>query len=148
MKTRLLASGAERTYALICDPGDSVTECLERFAAQAQLAASRFTAIGAFSSAVLGWFDLGKRDYRRIPIDTQVEVLSLLGDITLDPRGGRQVHAHAVLGTADGSAKGGHLLAATVQPTLEVLITEAPAHLRRRPDAATGLALIDLDQSR
>jgi hypothetical protein len=35
-----------------------------------------------------------------------------------------------------------------VRPTLEVIVTEAPAHLRREHDPATGLALIDLRASR
>jgi predicted DNA-binding protein with PD1-like motif len=36
-----------------------------------------------------------------------------------------------VLGLPDGSARGGHLIAATVWPTLEVVLTESPKHLRR-----------------
>jgi hypothetical protein len=39
---------------------------------------------------------------------------------------------------------GGHLLKATVRPTLEVILVEAPAHLRRRKRADLGIALIDL----
>jgi uncharacterized protein len=31
-----------------------------------------------------------------------------------------------------------------VRPTLEVMIVESPAHLRRTHDEASGLALIDL----
>jgi uncharacterized protein len=55
------------------------------------------------------------------------------------------VHAHVVLGRSDGTAYGGHLLAAHVWPTLEVVVTEEPRHLRRTIDAQTGLALIDLE---
>ena len=54
-------------------------------------------------------------------------------------------HAHVVLGRSDGSAIGGHLVEAHVRPTLEVVLVETPAHLRKRIDAETGLALIDLD---
>ncbi len=55
------------------------------------------------------------------------------------------MHAHAVLGRADGSTVGGHLLEGEVWPTLEVVVSEAPATLRKRVDPETGLALIDLD---
>jgi hypothetical protein len=147
MRTRLLAAGPERTFALVCAAGDDAIASLKRFARTEALAASRITGIGAFSSALLGYFELARKDYRRIPIDGQVEVLSLIGDITLAPDGSHQVHAHVVLGAADGSTRGGHLLGATVDPTLELIITESPAHLRRRTDAATGLALIDLEQA-
>jgi predicted DNA-binding protein with PD1-like motif len=54
------------------------------------------------------------------------------------------VHAHAVLGRRDGSTRGGHLLEGHVRPTLEVMLVESQASLRRRSDPATGLALIDL----
>jgi predicted DNA-binding protein with PD1-like motif len=71
-------------------------------------------------------------------------VLSLVGDIALAD-GEPQVHAHVVLGRADGSTVGGHLLEGRVWPTLEVIVTELPAALRKRHDEQTGLALIDLD---
>jgi predicted DNA-binding protein with PD1-like motif len=92
---------------------------------------------------VLGYFEWQKKDYEKIPIDEQVEVLSLSGDIALD--GARpKVHAHAVLGKRDGSAVGGHLLTATVRPPLEIVLTELPDPLCRRSDPETGLALIKL----
>jgi predicted DNA-binding protein with PD1-like motif len=55
-----------------------------------------------------------------------------------------KVHAHVVVGRQDGQAYGGHLLAARVRPTLEVILVQPPAYLRRRFDPASGLALIDL----
>jgi uncharacterized protein len=53
------------------------------------------------------------------------------------------VHAHVVLGRSDGTALGGHLLEVHVWPTLEVVLDESPAHLRKRSDPETGPALID-----
>lgn len=97
--------------------------------AEQPLGASHFTAIGAFSRAV-------------VDFDEQVEVLSLAGDITIED-GRPKLHAHAVLGTADATAHGGHLVEASVRPTLEIVVTELPRHLRRRFDPASGPALID-----
>jgi len=37
----------------------------------------------------------------------------------------------------------GHLIEGKVRPTLEVILTESPAHLRKRHDLESGLALID-----
>jgi predicted DNA-binding protein with PD1-like motif len=42
----------------------------------------------------------------------------------------------------DFVAKAGHLGEARVRPTLEVIVTESPAHLRKVKDAESGLALI------
>ena len=115
-----------------------------RFCAREKLAAAHFTAIGALRDLTLGYFDWEKKDYKRIPLCEQVEVLSLIGDITLDEKGKHKVHAHIVVGLSDGTARGGHLLEAHVRPTLEVILVESPAHLQRRFDSESGLALIRL----
>ena len=142
MRNKLINDAPERTYALVFETGDDVLPLLLAFAREHHLTASHFSAIGAFQRLTLGYFDWQRKDYLRIPIDEQVEVVSLLGDIAQkddEP----QVHAHVVVGKRDGTAHGGHLLAATVRPTLEVILVEAPAHLARRFDPESGLALID-----
>lgn len=128
------------------ESGDEVVGTLTEFAKRQGLAASHLKAIGALSDVALGFFDWQTKDYRRIELREQVEVLSLLGDIALD-KGEPRLHAHIVVGRADGSAHGGHLLEAHVRPTLEIVLIETPALLRRTYDAASGLALINLEQS-
>ncbi len=100
------------------------------------------TAIGALSDAVLLYFDWGKKAYEKIPVREQVEVAALVGDVADDPNGKPTLHIHIVLGAHDGSAKAGHLGERHVRPTLEVIVTESPAHLRKVKDDETGLALI------
>jgi uncharacterized protein len=143
MKSRLIHEAEQKTFALVFDKEDEVVQELTRFAKEHDLNASQFTAIGAFKSAVLGFFEREEKDYKKIPINEQVEVLSLIGDIALS-RGEPKLHAHVVLGKADGTAHGGHLLEARVWPTLEVVLTESPRYLQRRMDEETGLALIAL----
>jgi predicted DNA-binding protein with PD1-like motif len=132
-----------KTYALVYEKGEEFVSALEHFTEQHKLSASHFTAIGAFSDAVVGFFDRKEMDYLKIPVKEQVEVLSLNGNITLSDKG-YKVHAHAVLGKADGSTIGGHILEAHVWPTLEVMVEESPKHLLRKTDLETGLALLDL----
>ena len=141
MRSKALNESGERTFALIFETGDEALSGITRFAEEHSLAASRFTAIGAFSSAVLGYFDWEKKDYERICIDEQVEAVSLIGDIALDA-GKPKVHAHVVLGLRDGQTRGGHLLEARVRPTLEVVLTESPTYLKREFNRDSGLALI------
>lgn len=131
-----------RTFAVILETGDEVLACLKVFAEAERLNAAQFSAIGAFSRAVLGYFDWEARDYRRIPVPDQVEVASLNGDVAIAPDGARALHMHTVLGQRDGRALAGHLLEAHVRPTLEVVLTELPAHLCKRHDPESGLALI------
>jgi hypothetical protein len=142
MKFKLLDEHGRKTYAVVFDKGDEVKQGLTRFAEEQRLGASQVTAIGAFQDGVLGYFDREKKEYLKIPIEEQVEVLSLIGDIVID--GGKpSLHAHVVVGRRDGSTRGGHLLEAHVWPTLEVIVTESPEHLRKRYDPETGLTLID-----
>lgn len=144
MQSKLLTTGEQRTYVVVFDPGEEVVEGLTSFAAEQGLTAAEFSGLGAMSDCVLGFFDLERRDYDRIPIREQVEVLTLVGNVAVK-HGETKLHPHIVIGRRDGTAYGGHLLEGHARPTLEVMITEAPAHIRRRTDEATGLPLIDLE---
>ena len=140
---RSTSIGDGETHVLVFDRGDEVMENLSAFAAGKELTAGHFTAIGAFSDVTIGFFDPETKEYEPIVIAEQVEALSLVGDISLEEDEPR-VHAHVVVGKRDGRAYGGHLLEAHVWPTLEVVLTESPAHLRRRVDPETGLPLISV----
>jgi hypothetical protein len=145
MKARLIHEHeGEKTYVLVFAAGDEAISGLTAFAKEKHLAASHFTAIGGFQQATLGYFDLAKKDYNKIPVQEQAEVLSLVGDIALSEKGEPKIHAHAVLGRPDGTTRGGHLVEARVRPTLEVMLVESPNHLRRQHDSQSGLALIKL----
>jgi predicted DNA-binding protein with PD1-like motif len=143
MKAKLLHATGQKTFALVFDKGDEVAAGLTAFAKAEHVTAAHFTAIGAFSEVTLGYFERDRKDYKRMVVGEQVEVLSLIGDIALDQTGAPKVHAHVVVGLADGHTRGGHLLAARVWPTLEVILIESPAFLRKRHDPDSGLALID-----
>jgi predicted DNA-binding protein with PD1-like motif len=142
---RLHEANGQRTYAVVLKSGDEVLDCLRRFAADEGIFAAQFTAIGALSELVLLYFDLDKKDYLRIPVREQVEVASLIGDVAEGPNGQPALHIHLVVGKRDGTAIAGHLAEAHVRPTLEVIVTESPAHLHKKKDPETGLALIKLE---
>ena len=143
MKTAVLDAQPPKTYLLVLDPDEEVVSGLVGFVTEKAITAGHFTAIGAVSGAMLGFFDRKTKEYTKIPQDGQAEVLSLIGDVALKADGSPGIHAHAVLGLPDGSARGGHLIEATVWPTLEVVLTESPRHLRRTFRPELGLALID-----
>jgi predicted DNA-binding protein with PD1-like motif len=143
MKSKLIYDGPQRTFVVVLDTGDEVTKCLLDFAREQRLSAAEFAGLGAFKDVALGYFDWQKKDYERIPIDEQVEVLNLTGNVAL-AHGEPRLHPHVVVGKADGTAHGGHLLEAHVRPTLEVVVTESPSHLQRESDPETGLTLIRL----
>src|SRR5690554_5191431 len=92
-RAKLINDAAEKTYAIIMEAGEEVVTQLQRFAKENNLAASRFTAIGAFSSATLGYFNWDQKHYEKIPVNEQVEVLSLIGDVALQD-GESSIHVH------------------------------------------------------
>ena len=134
----------DRGTVLVFETGDEVVSALTKFAADNGISAAHFTAIGAFRDAAIGYFDLQKKDYLKNEVNEQVEVVSLIGDITLD-KGDPKVHAHVVVGKRNGSALGGHLLQAHVRPTLELILQDTGEQWKRKFDAESGLALIDLE---
>lgn len=147
MKSKLLTrQNEEKTFALIFDEGDEVIQLLTQFAKEQGIDAAHFTAVGAFQDVTLGYFMMPQMEYKKIPIQEQVEVLSLVGNVALDQKKQEpKIHAHVVVGKADATTRGGHIMEAHVRPTLEVILVEAPAHLKRQIDGKTGLALINLD---
>jgi len=148
MRSKLLHEAeGKRTFAVILESGDEAMDCLKKFAAAQKLGGAQITAIGAFSSGELAFFDWGSKSYHPINVDEQVEVASLVGDIAIGPDGEPTVHAHAVLSRHDGTTRAGHLSKGHVRPTLEIIVTETPTHLHKSKDPESGLALIDLKSS-
>jgi uncharacterized protein len=84
MQSKLLhQANGKRTFALILQKGDEVMRCLQEFAIRERLGGAQITAIGAFGSATLAFFDWETKKYQPIPVKEQVEVASLIGDIAI-----------------------------------------------------------------
>jgi predicted DNA-binding protein with PD1-like motif len=145
LEARLVSENpvGERTYAVIFAKGDEILSGLTEFAEREKIAAGYFTAIGALKSARFGWFDPARKAYRDIPINRQVELISLIGDVGL-VNGAPQIHAHGAVGLPDGRVRGGHLLHAIAWPTLELFFTACPTTLIKKHDDETDLFLFDV----
>src|SRR5437773_1726380 len=115
MRAKLLSEATARLHVVVLEPREEAFAALTSYANEKQLAGASITAIGAFESAVIGWFDIKARTYRKIPINEQCEVLSALGDIATGDDGKASLHLHVVLGLADGSTRGGHFLEGRVR---------------------------------
>lgn len=148
MEYRKIADeGGLATYALIFADGDEAAAELARFARETGVTGAQLQGVGAASRAVLGWFDFAAKSYEPVTLDEQVEVVSLLGDIATTEDGKPSVHAHVVVAKRGGGAYGGHLLELRVKPTLEVIVTETPTHLRKRTVPGLPVATIRLNES-
>lgn len=142
MHHRLLeASGGSRKFVLVLEQGEEAFASITAFAKEMGLLGSSISAIGAFSRAELGWYNPATKEFVKNIVDEQTEVISMLGNITQE-HGEAHLHVHVALGCRDASTKGGHLVAGWVSPTLEIIIEEAPEHMRRGKDRKSGLILL------
>ncbi|MDH2356302.1 DNA-binding protein [Bradyrhizobium sp. SSUT18] len=141
---KISGKAGPETRVVILDSGEEAFTTLTKFANDAAITAASLTAIGAFERATVGWFNLEKKTYKKIEVAEQCEVLSAIGDIAVGDDGKASLHVHVVLGLADGTTRGGHLLEGKVRPTLEVVIADTAAHLRRKKEPDLGIALIDI----
>jgi len=144
-KVRLLTTESDgtKTYVLVLYQGDQVQAGLTAFASDHHVVDAHFSAIGAVRDPEVAWFDESRKQFKAMSLHEQMEVLTPSGDITLGVDGQPVVHTHLVLARSDGQSWGGHLIEATVSPTLELYVTTYPESLRKRLDPATGLQLID-----
>jgi hypothetical protein len=144
MKSKSINNGVERTFILVLDQGEEAFKSIAEFANREKITGAAVSAIGAFAEAKVGWFDPNAKKYKPIEVREQCEVLSLIGDVAQGDDGKSSLHLHAVLGLQDGTLRGGHFLSGSVQPTLEVTITETVVQLRRKKRADLGVALISV----
>ena len=145
MHSKLVSKpGETRVWIAVLEQGEEARASLLEIANKEKIEDASFVALGAFAKATIAYFDWDRKKYQDIAVDEQVEVITLIGDIVPDEKGKASLHAHTVLGRYDGSTCGGHLQEGHVRPTLEITITETPAHLTRRKHPELGLALIDI----
>ena len=129
MKSKHIAADAEaQVHVIILDSGEEAFAALTRFANESGISAASLTAIGAFERATVGWFDIASKSYRKIEVNEQCEVLSAIGDVAVGDDGKPSLHVHIVLGLADGSTRGGHLLAGTVEADARSGLDRSPGN--------------------
>ena len=134
-----LQSGED--FVLIFAPGDELMSGLEQFARQHHIRDAHFTAIGAASRALIGWYDAKRHAYKTHRVDQQCEVTSLIGNI-VEFNDKPTLHAHVNLGLEDGSVVGGHVLGLFVWPTLELFLHTSSTPLKKSINSHTGLPTI------
>ena len=122
------------------ETGEDLHASLLELAEREGITGGAVTALGAVREAVLGYYDLERRDYDRTSVPGEVEIASAAGTLSrLD--GKPHLHLHAVLSDRECRAYGGHLFSAKAAATVELFVQVADAPIERTPDEATGLSL-------
>lgn len=140
---RLNVHDHARRFIFVGEMGDDALQALQQFCERERIESAAISGIGGFHNAELGYYDMEAKRYEPIVVQEQVEVLSLLGNVTVY-QGKPKVHVHCIVGHRDGRTTGGHLLGGIVRPTLELAIDEWPSAIARGDRPEIGIPLIDV----
>jgi hypothetical protein len=115
---------ASRTFKITLRKGDEIMSALLEFAQKNHVKEAHFSGIGAIDSGLFGWSDIEKKAEKKIVLDGEAEIVSLIGSITSNAEGKPNVHAHISVALADGSLKGGHLFEARISIVGQIYVTD------------------------
>ena len=104
--------------------GDDLMTAMNIFMKTHAIKQATLTGIGGFSTAQLAWYDPKVGAFKLINADAKAEVSSFVGTISTDNKGEETFHAHVALTQTDGSTKSGHLVSATINPVMEIYVTD------------------------
>jgi len=131
------------TFLVRLETGEEIAGALTAFARAHSIDAASVTAIGAASDVVLGYFDRSRKEYLRHVVAEEVEIVSLLGNISLKD-GQPFPHLHVVISGRDFRPMAGHFFEGKAAATVEIIICPLPGYVSRAMDEATGLYLLDI----
>jgi predicted DNA-binding protein with PD1-like motif len=124
--------------------GEEVVGQLTRFCHDRGFPQAGIEGIGAIEGITIGAYDLERRVYRKQELAHGWEVLGFNGNFSWIS-GEPLLHTHVTLADLDGQVRGGHLFAATVHITLELILRPGKVRVERGLDKACGLNLWQLD---
>ncbi len=122
------------------DLGEDIVESLKKLCEDEQIRLGRVEAIGATDHAVIGVYDLAKKEYYPEKIDGFMEIASLNGNITAMD-GKPYIHLHTVLADQQHVIHGGHVLEMRVGATCEMFVTVLEGEVTRQKEEAIGINL-------
>ncbi len=127
MSVKEFAPSAGKTYKVSFKAGDEVMSGLYRFAAAHPMAQAQIAGVGGVSGATLAWYDPKVRAFKLIEVKEKCEISGVTGTVSTNAQGKPNVHLHLVLTRSDGSSVSGHLITATIDPILELFVTDLGA---------------------
>ena len=106
--------------------GDEIMSGLTEFAEKYHIKNAHFTGLGAINKGLFGWADRESgRGQKKIELNQEAEIVSFIGNISMDSEGRSIVHGHGSVALSDGSVKGGHWWEVYVSIIAVVFVTEA-----------------------
>lgn len=132
-------------FQLRFEDGERVAETLLAWLKAEKIGYATMTGLGAVSAAKVSYWNAESREYEPHQLDEQMEVVSLIGNVTMK-EGGPFTHIHVTLGRRDLSIVGGHFNDMTVHPNLEIWLRPESEGVERTLDEASGIFLTNLPE--
>ncbi len=134
-------------YVIKLDTGEEIISTLKNFVRDNKIKGGFLSGIGTGNEITLGFYDAEKKVYHKRFFPDDHEFASLTGNISYlddDPI----IHIHCTIGPLNFVTFSGHLFSAKVGATCEIMINLSDKKLIRKPDAKTGLNLLNLNSSK
>ena len=128
------------TWTVRLDLGEDIIARLKKLCEDEGIRLGRVEAIGATDRAVIGVYDLEKKEYYPEEISEFMEITSLNGNITTMD-GKPYIHLHATLADQRHAVHGGHVVEMRVGATCEMFITVPEGEISRTRDEVLGINL-------
>jgi len=128
-------------YILRIDRGEEVVATLKTFCTDQNITLGGVTAIGAANRATIGLFNTETKQYQSMELTGDFEITSVAGNIST-MNGEVYLHLHATLSDAQYHTFGGHLNAAFISGTCELIIDVMDGACDREFSSTVGLNLL------
>lgn len=138
-----------RVFVLRLEDDDVIPDCIESFAREHEIRVGQVLFIGGLGQ---GEVVTGPRDSSTmppdpilIPVEGAHETIGV-GLLAPDDAGMPRLHIHGALGRAGRTTTGCLRKGVSTWFMIEAVVTEIRAEVCRRPDAASGLSLLQFDR--
>ena len=132
-----------RVYVVRLDEGEEILEKVKLFCAAAGIKLASVNGIGAVSRANIGIYKLREKRYQMRELVGDYEITNISGNIST-MNGEVYLHFHINLSDDEQRTWGGHLNAAYVGGTCELIIEPIDGEIERSFDDKVGLNLLQL----
>ncbi len=128
------------TLLVRMDPGEEITAQLRAVCEKENVKLAAVEALGAVNDFTVGLFDTVTKEFRANRFQGPHEIVSLTGTVTTKD-GAFYQHLHMSAANAAGEVFGGHLTAAVISATCEMVVRVLDGQVERALDPEIGINL-------